>query len=233
MDDKKRLIGETEPEITDGAIAAWNRGKMDAERSKLLKGLSQLSPKRAVDLVKMYAQLGDIHYLATRFDIPVAEARKILAAFNIHSIEDAKKAVRDGIISEYDNAVEEDKAEAIVESQAAQAVAEEKFAEMTKAQEERDRPKTEAEIDATLIERRDEAQRKNKEDQIRQLIAEGINPDTGATSFRISLDSITLFKKMIPHGVSQLQRRFGGTAKCIVNEIKRLSPSTDIDMLRP
>ena len=93
--------------------------------------------------------------------------------------------------------------------------------------------KTAEEQDAALAKRRDEAQRLNKEDQIRQLIAEGIDPKTNTSAFRVPLEKIAQFKQMIPHGVSHLQRRFGGTAKDIVNEVKRLAPNVDTSMLRP
>ncbi|MHA2063108.1 MAG: hypothetical protein ACXABY_01885 [Candidatus Thorarchaeota archaeon] len=229
--DKKRLNAEEVPEITQGDIDAWNRGKDDAARNKLLKVTQKLSPERAVALVKMYAALGDIHYLSTRFDISPEEARRILVAFGVNSIEDAKAAVRDGIIAEYDDAAAQNRETRALEQAVDHAAAEERLTELENAKVVEE--KTVEEQDIALAKRRDEAQRKNKEDQLRQLIAEGIDPDTGVSAFRIPLNLIAEFKVLIPHGVSQLQRRFGGSAKDIVNEVKRLAPDVDTNMLRP
>ena len=228
--DKKRLIGEEEHTITKGEIDAWNRGKNDAAASKLLAASRKVSVKQAVKLIKMWAELGDIHYLSTRFDIDVAEIRKVLAAFEVYSIEDAKAAVRNGLIAELDAAEETTRAEAEAE----------RIVEHTDAQERLDvaeeanevAVKTPDEQDRDLAARRDEAQRKNKEDQLRQLIAEGLDPNTNRSSFRIPMSMIGRFKQMIPAGVSQLQRQFGGSAKDIVSEVRRLAPEIDTDMLR-
>lgn len=228
--DKKRLIGEEEHIITKGEIDAWHRGKDDAAANKLLIISQKVSVKQAIALVKMYAELGDIHYLSTRFDISLTEARRVLAAFGIHSIEDAKNSVRNGIIAEYHNAAaanrEKDELNRTVEHQEAQ----QRLDVIEKEQEVK--VKSIEEQDISLAERRDEAQRRNKEDSLRQLIAEGLDPDVNTSKFRIPLQLIARFKQMIPYGVSQIQRQFGGSAKDIVNEIKRLAPDIDIDMLR-
>lgn len=229
--DRKRLNAEEVPEITQGDIDAWNRGKDDAARNKLLRATQKLSPQRAVALVRMFAVLGDIHYLSTRFDISPDEARRILVVFGINSIEDAKAAVRNGIIAEYDDAVAQNRETRALEQAADHAAAEDRLAKLDNAKVVEEKTVEEKDID--LAKRRDEAQRKNKEDQLRQLIAEGIDPDTGLSDFRIPLNRISEFKVLMPHGVSQLQRRFGGSAKDIVNEIKRLVPDVDINMLRP
>ena len=228
--DKKRLNAEEVPVITKGDIAAWNRGKDDAARNKLLRASQKLSPKRAVALVKMYAELGDIHYLSTRFDVSPDEARRVLAAFDILSIEDAKASVRNGIIAEFDDAVAENRETQAQEYLVEHAAAEERLAklESTDVVEK----KTEEEQDLALAKRRDEAQRKNKEDRLRQLIAEGLDPDLNTSTFRIPLGQIAKFKQMIPHGVAYLQRQFGGSPKDIVDEILRLAPEFDRDMLR-
>jgi hypothetical protein len=229
--DKKRLIGEEVPEITQGDIDAWNRGKGDAAKGKLLAATRKLPVKRAIALVKLFAELGDVHYLSTRFDVSPDEARRILAAFGISSIEDAKKAVREGIIAEYDEAVtgnrEVERAEQIVEH----AAAAERLAEYERTKE--TPTQTAEEQDLALAKRRDEAQRLNKEDHLRQLISEGIDPKTNTSGFRVPLENIAQFKQMIPHGVSHLQRQFGGSANDIVNEVKRLAPGIDANMLRP
>jgi len=228
--DKKRLIGEEVPEITQGDINAWHRGKGDAAKNKLLRASQKLSPKRAIALVRMYAELGDIHYLSTRFDVSVDEARRILSAFGINSIEDAKAAVRTGIIAEYDDAVAENQEVQRADRATDHAAATERLA----AQEEAKAvvEKTVEEKDIAMAKHRNEAQRKNKEDQLRQLIAEGIDPDVNTSAFRIPLDQVSKFKQMIPHGVTTLQRQFGGSAKDVVGEIKRLAPEIDTDMLR-
>jgi len=71
MNDKKRLNHEEVPEIKQGEIDAWNRGKGDALRDKLLAASNKLTTKSAVSLVKMYADIGDAHYLSNRFDVSV------------------------------------------------------------------------------------------------------------------------------------------------------------------
>jgi len=228
--DKKRLNAEEVPVITKGDIDAWNRGKGDAARNKLLQASQKLSPQRAVALVRMYATLGDIHYLSTRFDVSPDEARRVLAAFDILSIEDAKASVRNGIIAEFDEAVAENREARAQERLVDHAAAEKRLAELESASVVE--KKTEEEQDLALAERRDEAQRKNKEDRLRQLIAEGLDPNLNTSTFRIPLSQIARFKQMIPHGVAQLQRQFGGSAKEIVDEISRLAPEFDRDMLR-
>lgn len=229
--DKKRLNAEEVPVITQGDIDAWNRGKDDAARNKLLMASQKLSPQRAVAMVKMYAALGDLHYLSTRFDVSPDEARRVLATFDILSIEDAKSAVRDGIIAKLDDAVAENREARVIEQRAEHAEAQERLVALEKAKVVEER--TEEEKDLALAELRDEAQRKNKEDRLRQLIAEGLDPKLNTSKFRIPLSQMMKFKQMIPHGVSNLQRQFGGTAKDIVGEIKRLAPDVDTDMLRP
>ncbi len=226
--DKKELIGENEHAITQYEIDAWNRGKNDAGASARLAALNNVSVKKAIAIIKMWAELGDFHYVSTRFDIDVNEARKIMSAFDINSIEDAKAAVRNGVISEYENAMAETRAESRVLNEAKYQEAQERL----EASEEEKIIKTEEEKEADLIQQRGDAQRQNKEDRLRQLIAEGIDIKTNVSHFRIPLGMVGRFKQMIPHGVVQLQRQFGGSGKDIVNEIKRLAPEYDVDMLR-
>lgn len=229
--DKKRLIGEEVPQITQGDIDAWHRGKEDAARNKLLAVSKKVSVKQAINLIKMFADFGDLHYLALRLDIGVDEVQKVLTAFDIRSIEDAKTAVRSGIIAEYDAAAAENREKLVLEQAVEHAEAERRLLEQTPVEE--PVAKTLEEQDAALSVRQDEARRKNKEDQLRQLIAEGLDLETHVNSFRIPLHQISQFKQMIPHGVSSLVRKFGGSPKDVVNEIKRLSPDFDTDMLRP
>lgn len=228
--DKKRLIGEEEHVITKGEIDAWNRGKNDAAANKLLIVSQKVSVKKAIALVKMYAELGDIHYLSTRFDISVTEARRVLETFGVYSIEDAKTSIRTGIIAEYNSAAAANREEDELHRRAEHQEAQKRLDVIEKEQEVE--VKSIEEQDISLAKRRDEAQRRNKEDSLRQLIAEGLDAETNTSAFRIPLQSIASFKQMIPYGVSQIQRRFGGSAKDIVNEIKRLAPEIDVDMLR-
>ena len=228
--DKKRLNHEEVGEIKQGEIDAWNRGQGDAVRNKLLTASSRLSTKRAVSLVKMYAQLGDIHFLSTKFDVTPEEVRRILGAFEVRSIEDAKAIVNSGIIAELDQAEEEGRIDRANENLADHAEASQRLVEQQEALKQKVKPQEEA--DALMAQRRDEAQRKNKEDQLRSLIAQGLDP-ADKNAFRIPLARVRDFKKMIPHGVSYLKRQFGGSAADIVGEIKRLAPEYQTDMLRP
>lgn len=228
--DKKRLIGETEHVITKGEIDAWNRGKGDALASKLLAASRKVSVKQAVALIKMWAELGDIHYLSTRFDIDVGEIRKVLAAFGVHSIEDAKDAVRTGVIAELDDAAAVKREEAELDRTVEHAEGQKRLEAFEETQ--KTEVKTEEEKDIHLAQRRDEATRKNKEDQIRELISDELVLKGNNSSFRIPLGMVGRFKQMIPYGISQLQRQFGGSGQDILGEIKRLAPSIDVDMLR-
>lgn len=230
-EEKKRLIGDKEHTITKGEIAGWNRGKQDALKSKILAASGKLSVERAIALIKAYAKLGDEHHAAMQFNITPSEVRKILSSFSIQSIEDARQLIREGIIAEYDNA----KTATSEASEIQRRIDQEEGQQRLEVFEEQQRqlPLTLAERDQNLTERQTEAQRKNKEDKLRQLIAEGIDPKTNTSDFRIPIHLISEFKAVIPHGVGQLQRRFGGTQADIVNEIKRLSPDTVIEMLRP
>ena len=229
--DKKRLNNEEAPQIKQGEIDAWARGKGDALRNKLLAASRKLSTKRAISLVKMFAQLGDIHYLAMRFDVSKDEIRKVLAAFEIRSIEDAKTVVRSGIIAELDDAEAENKEESAVQSVEDHAEAAKRLEEQ---QETLEAEATIAqETDEELAARRDVAQRKNKEDRLRQLISEGLDTATNKRKFKIPLSRVREFRKGVYNGVSHLQREFGGSAADIVSEIERLAPEVDLDMLRP
>jgi len=229
--DKKRLNSEDVPQIKQGEIDAWNRGKGDALRDKLLAASKQLSTKRAVALVKAYAELGDIHFLSMKFDIPTDEVRRVLRAFDISSIEDARRVVQSGIIAELDEAQAVNQEEAAAKAVVDAAEAADRLEEHKQTLQE---PlKSTEEIDKTLAERRTEAQRKNKEDRLRQLIAEGLDPATQKRAFRVPLQRVREFRQMIPHGVFQLQRSFGGSKADIVHEIQRLAPEYDVDMLRP
>lgn len=231
MVDEKKMRGEEEHVITPGEIKAWKRGDKDALRNKLLRASSKLSPERAVALVKLFAQFGDIHALAMRLDVGVEEVRQVLNSFDVRSIEDARALVNSGVIAEFDRAKEAEAVADEIERREDHAAAQERLDEQQK----KDAPiiKTTEEIDDDLAILREEAQRKNKSDQIRALVAEGIDPSTGRSGFRIALNQVTEFKKLIPYGVGQLQRRFGGSKADIVSEIKRLAPSYNADMLRP
>jgi len=226
--DQEKMIGATGHTITQGEIDAWHRGEQDAAKNKLMSANTRLSVNEAIKLIRAFADLGDIHHAATRFDVPAEEVRRILNVFSVNSIEDAKKIVGEGTIADLDKAVkaqqDTDEVTRRADHEAAQA-----------AFESDEKPKeglTNDEKDARLAARQADAQKKNKEDQIRALIAEGIDPATNTSGMRIPLALIPEFKSMIPRGIGNLQRRFGGTEKDLINEIKRLSPSTPIDMLR-
>ena len=231
MVDEKKLRGEAEHKITPGEIEAWKRGGMEVLRDRLHRSQINISPDRAVVLIKLYAQFGDVHALALRLDVTVNQVRQVLSSFGIQSIEDAKTLIREGIIAELDKAQEEqsvlDQAAYREERQDAVKRHEEEEARLKPEQ------KSPEELDQSLSERQQVAQIKNKRDQIRALVAEGIDPKTGQSDFKVALRDISEFKGLIPFGVSQIQRRFGGTKADIVREIKRLAPNIDTDMLRP
>lgn len=229
MTDKKRLIGEDARPISQGEIDAWNRGRKDAQRNERLK--SKVSADLAIRVVRAFAQSGKVQDVSLRLDIPVDAVRRVLNAFEISSIEDARESISSGVIGELDAAVakqqDEDGAQTLVDYEAAsQRLADQQAA---LAGEER----TVEEMDKNMAERRDEAQRRNKADRLRQMIADGIDVKTGKTTFRIPLSQVKAFKAMIPRGVETMRRQFGGTAKDIVSEVKRLVPDFDTDMLRP
>ena len=230
--DEKRLRGEQEHTITQAEIDAWRRGQGDAAKNKLLKASETVSVKQAVKLIKLYAELGDIHYLVTKLDVTIDEAKRVLAAFGINSIEDAKAACRNGgVIAEYEDAQTEVAQQRQADDREEHAAAQERLDERQRESETTVRDPEE--IDQELHELRQEAQQKNKDDQLRAILAEGLSAKENTSTFRIPLKLIPEFKQLIPHGVSQLQRRFGGSKKDIIGEIKRLVPTTNIEMLRP
>ena len=232
MTDEKKLRGEEEHTISQGEINAWNRSKNDAARNKMLSiRAAGMSPEKAVKLIKLYAALGDIHYVAIKLDLIPEQVRRILKQFSINSIEDAKTLLRDGVIADFDAARDEqraaDEATSRIDHEAAQARLDEQI-EAAAAEE-----PTELEVDQRRAERLSEATARNKQDRIRQLIADGIDPQTKTSNFRVPINRVGEFKSLVHHGVAQLQRRFGGTKADIVNEVKRLAPNIDTNMLRP
>lgn len=229
--DKKRLNNEEARPLKQGEIDAWKRGKGDALRDKLLAASQQLSPKRAIALIKMYCDIPDVHFLSTRFSVSTDEVRRVLAAFSVHSVEDARAVVSSGVIKELDDAQAENRQQEAVDTR----IEHEEAQKRLDVQQEALTPKekTPEEVDAALTERRTEAQRKNKEDRLRQLISEGLDPKTGRSTYRVPMGRVGEFKRMIPHGVFQLQRAFGGSRADIISEIKRLAPEYDVAMLRP
>ena len=232
MNDKKRLNAENAKPIKKGDIDAWNRGKDDAKRNKMLmKNLSGVSSSMAVNVVKLFADSGDEQFIRNKLSISVSDIRNILNSFGIKSIEDARKVVKSGLVHELDVASATNRQEAEV----AQRAIENTQSDKLKAHDKEFAKKpalTDEEKDLKLRDARNDAFAKNKAEKIKSLIAEGIKP-VKTNGFQISMKDVSTFKSMIPHGVSQLQRRFGGTPKDIVREIKRLSPTTDTDMLRP
>lgn len=231
MVDKKRLNAEGKHVITQGEKDAWQRGKLDAIKNLKLNGLNGVNVDKAIQIVKLYAETGDEQFIRQKVGLSISDIRKVLTGFKINSIEDAKAIVKKGLIADLDAAKSEDQQKAITERNVDEAA-------MSKNLKEHDKsfgPKakrSDREQDELLRDRREEAFRKNKADKVRALIAEGIQPPS-KNQFQIRVSDVAVFRSMIPHGVSSLQRRFGGSAKDIVSEIKRLSPATDIDMLRP
>lgn len=231
MTNEKKNRGEEEHIITQAEKDAWNRGRDDAIRNSILKAKTSLSPEKAVKLVRLFAELGDIHHTCTRLDVPVDEGRRILASFGISSIEDARRAVRSGIVAEYDNAKAEgerqDAADRVIEDR-------ERSERLVEHNDRFKKPAQGADAaNEVLSARASEAAEKNKRDRIRELISQGIDPRTNDTGLTIAIKDVPLFRSMVHHGVSALRRRFGGTKADIIREIKRLSPQTDIDLLRP
>lgn len=231
MVNEKKIRGEEEHVITQVEKDAWNHSRGDDLRDKLLQADLQLTPDRAVALVKLYADSGDVHYIAMKFDITVDQVKRVLTGFRINSIEHARSIIREGVIAEFDAAVEEERVEEELAHREEHVEAQARLDQLQESLE--PEVKTTEEIDQTLSERRDEAQILNKRDQIRALISEGIDPRTGQSNFRVPLADISSFKSMIPYGVGQLQRRFGGSQADVVREIKRLAPQFNVDLLRP
>lgn len=231
MNDKKRLNAEGNHKISKAEKDAWNKGKNDALKNLKMNGINGISSDKAVQIVKLFADGGNEQFIRQKVGLSISDIRKTLAEFNIKSIEDARAVVKAGLISELDKAVLED-------SNLSDAMQKEKEATMADKMKDHEKvfgqqaKKTDEEKDLALAKNRDEAFRKNKADKIRSLIAQGIG-NAKPNAFRINIADVTMFKSMIPYGVSQLQRRFGGSKADIVAEIKRLSPGTDIDVLRP
>ena len=217
-------------EISEAEIAAWRRGSGDAIRNQLLKAATALTADQAVKLLRVYIQTGgDIHYSATRLNTTPEEARRVLKSFGINSFEDAKKVVKTGVVAEYEAA----KTQATQDDTVDRKLTDKERAERLAEHQKKFRTGKANPDESKLRERQDEAAAKNKRDHIRKLISEGIDPATNTSGFMIELKDVSAFRSMIPAGVAALRRRFGGTEKDIVREITRLSPQTDLDVLRP
>ncbi len=231
MNDKKRLNAEGEHKITQGEKEAWKRGKQDAAKNLKLSGIDGINTDKAIQVVRMFAAGGNEQFIRQKLQLSISDIRKVLASFNINSIEDARGVVKNGLIAQLDAAKLADQQVAASEQKAVEA---ERVGNLDEHKEKfsAPKPKTDEEKDLILHERREEAFRKNKADKIRSLIAQGIKPQE-KDGFQIRLADVPTFKSMIPYGVGQLQRRFGGSKKDIIAEIRRLSPSTDVDLLRP
>lgn len=231
MASEKDLKNPPEHKITQQEINAWNRGKGDEVKNMLLKLQKQLSVDQAVKVVKLYAETGDLHFIALKFDADPSDIRKILRAFDVNSIEDAKKQVREGVIAEFDK---QNSTESIVDSNEQKQKEKEAQARLEELDSKQQQsPPEEFELDKRLAESRNQAQQKNKQDQLRAILAEGLQSKNRSSSFRIPMSQIREFRAMIPYGVSAIQRRFGGSRGDVISEIQRLSPQTDISMLRP
>ncbi len=231
MNDKNRLNAQGEHKITQGEKDAWKRGKNDAAKNLKLNGINGVNADKAVQIVKLFADGGNEQFIRQKVGLSVSDIRKVLAGFNVNSIEDARAMVKSGLIAELDAAKLVDQQTATSAQRDVEASRTGKLADHEKRFAGPDK-KTDAEKDEILRERRDEAFRKNKAEKIKSLIAEGIKPQD-PDAFRIRLSDVAIFKSMIPYGVGQLQRRFGGSKKDIVAEVKRLAPGTDVDLLRP
>jgi len=231
MNDKKKLNSELPHTIRQGEIDAWNRGKNDAKKNQTLKEENAVSTDKAVNIVKMFAQSGDANFVSMKLQVAIADVRKVLNRFNIKSIEDARNLVSRGIIADLDAAKEDDRVEAETNAKANVAQQEERFKEHNQSLEKT--KLTQEAKDLKLKAAQEEATRKNKTDRIKDIIAKGLESARKPGSFTIDVANIAQFRSMIPHGISQLQRRFGGSKKDILAEVRRLSPETDVAMLRP
>lgn len=230
MNDKKRLNAEGSHQITQGEKDAWKRGSKDAAKNSKLSEINGVTPDKAIKVVRLYAEGMNEQFIMQKTGLTAENVKKVLAKFNINSIEHARVIVQRGLIAELDQAKVAAQEEATTQQRATEAGQSAKLQDHKK--EFGDKPKlTEQEQDTRLRDRRNEVQEKNKLDKLRGLIAKGL--ETSNTGFQIRLADTAAFRSMIPYGVSSLQRRFGGSKKDIVAEIRRLSPETDTDMLRP
>jgi len=230
MNDKKRLNAEGKHTITQGEKDAWKRGQKDSAKNSKLAEIRGVTPDKAIKVVRLFADGMSEQHIMQKTELTADNVKKVLAKFSINSIEDARRVVKRGIIAELDDAKLQAQEDATSQQRVVEAEQSSRLADHKKDFGEKPKLSNE-EKDIKLRDRRDEAQEKNKLDKLRSLIDQGIK--TIHTGFQIRLVDTAAFKSMIPHGVSALQRRFGGSKKDIVAEIRRLSPGTDTDMLRP
>jgi len=227
MTDEKRLRGESTHNITEGEKAAWQRSKGDAQRNDKLKNL-ELPIGSVLKIVELYAEQGDINAIALRLDLAVVDVNKTLIAFNIQSIEDARKLIRSGVVGdamrEAQQDIQDQNLEAQQDTQDAQDAHEKHQSRFDQS--------NQNEPAESVSERQKRAEQLNKQDRIREILSQGLKP-RDPNAWRVPLDRINEFKSQLIHGVGYLQRQFGGSKKDIVNEIRRLSPETDTDTLRP
>ncbi len=229
-DNKKRLNAEGKHTITQGEKDAWQRGKNDALKNVKLTEINGVTPEKAIKVIRLYAEAMNEQFIMQKTGLSSESVRKVLAKFSVTSVEHARTIVQRGIISDIDEANRSIQQDAVTQQKTNEAEKTERLKDHKK--EFGEKPKlTEHEQDLRLRDRREEAQEKNKAEKLKEMIAQGVK--TSHTGFQIRLADIASFRSMIPYGVSSLQRRFGGSKKDIVAEIRRLSPGTDTDMLRP
>jgi hypothetical protein len=230
MIDKKRLNAEGKHTITQGEKDAWQRGKKDALKNTKLAEINGVTAEKAIKVVRLYAEAMNEQFIMQKTGLTADSVRKVLAKFDITSVEHARAIVHRGIVAKIDEAKLSAQEDATTKQRDIEAVQADKLKDHKKSF--GDKPKlTEQEQDLKLRDKRNEAQEKNKLDKLRDLIEQGIK--SSHTGFQVRLADAGVFRSIIPHGVSALQRRFGGSKKDIIAEVRRLSPETDTDMLRP
>lgn len=225
--DEKQMRGEATHNITEGEKAAWQRSKGDAQRNDKL-AQTDIPVSRVLKIVELYSEFGDDNRVAMRLDLEVRDVRRILSRFNVKSIEDARKLLKSGVVGDAIEEIQQEIQDSTLEAQQSAQDAAEAY---ETHQAEFDAPTKES-ASESLLERQKQAQELNKQDQVRQILHQGIKR-RDPNAWQIPLDRVNEFKGKIRYGVSHLQRQFGGSKKEIVAEIRRLAPETDTDMLRP
>jgi hypothetical protein len=234
-EEHKKHLGMNDNKPSKAAIRAHHLGKDDFQRAKILASRNKLSTKKIINILKDFAQMGDLYRLSLKFDMQPNDVRNLLSEFGILDPTDARAAINGGLLGAIQNAWE-DTREATIKQDRLDHTETARRLNQHKADFnlDQDSPSTVDEVAAQMKieERRIEAERLNAETKARFQEYQNTKFTQEDSKFRIPDSLVPQFKTVVLHGIETAMRRFGGSRKDIINEVKRLMPEIDVDLLR-
>lgn len=217
MRKKDDYIGKSDGKITQAEIDNHKRTAKSGQHSYRQVDETQHQLKK---LVQNFAQFGELYRAAMAIGMNPQVARGHLARLGVYTIEDARNMINNGVLSE----VARDNLEAMQEAKlASDALREEQEARLQEHEE-----KISSLKDDTKKISREDADRRNLSDKIRNEI----HSDNARSSFRVPDGQEQHFKTLVMTSASKAQKTLGCTRDELISEVKRLLPSIDVDMLR-